>query len=193
MKSWIAAHGLSVRGIPTASAMALIEDRRWRVLRDSFLFMEDLTDCSGLDRYVKAAFPGKGKDNRIMEKRAFINTFATIVRSLHERGIFHKDLKASNILVKETGESSWRFHFIDLDGVSFQKGPLRSSKSILNLIQINASIPSQISSTDRLRFLHVYMSEPGLTDRGKAFARKVIAGSKKRAGAWPYARPHPQR
>ncbi len=155
--------------------------------------MEDLTDCPGLDRYVKAALPGKGRDDRIKGKRAFINAFATIVKALHERGIFHKDLKASNILVKDTGESSWRFHFIDLDGVSFQKGPLRSSKRILNLVQINASIPSQISSTDRLRFLHVYMSEPGLTDRGKDFARKVIAGSKKRAGAWPNARQHPHK
>jgi len=173
MKSWVAAHGLLVRGIPTARPMALIEERRWRVLRDSFLFMEDLTDCPGIDRYVKAAFTGKGRGDRHKRKRALITAFATTMRSLHNSGIFHKDLKAANVLVKETGELSWMFPFIDLDGVSFQKGPIQLSKRILNLIQINASIPLQISSTDRLRFLLVYRSETGLSERGKAFARKV--------------------
>jgi serine/threonine protein kinase len=169
--------------------MALIEERRWGVLRDSFLFMEDLTDCPGIDRYVKAAFSEKTGDDRHGEKRSFIAAFAVAMRSLHDRGLFHKDLKAANILVEKTGDLSWKFHLIDMDGVSFRKGPLQPQKRILNLIQINASIPLQISSTDRLRFMLKYRSEKGLSERGKAFARKVIEGSKKRAGAWPYARP----
>jgi hypothetical protein len=189
MRSWIAAHGLWVRGIPTARPMALIEERRWGVLRDSFLFMEDLTDCPGIDRYVKAAFSEKAGDGRHGEKRSFVAAFAASMRSLHDSGLFHKDLKAANILVEKTGDLSWKFHLIDMDGVSFRKGPLQPQKRILNLIQINASIPLQISSTDRLRFMLKYRSEKGLSERGKAFARKVIEGSKKRAGAWPYARP----
>jgi serine/threonine protein kinase len=193
MKSWIAAHGLRVLRIPTAKPMALIEERRWRVLGDSFLIMEDLTDFPAIDRYVKSTFPINGPSDRLEEKRAFIAAFAHTMRSLHDRGLFHKDLKAANILIKKTGNLNWKFYLIDLDGVSFEKGPLKASMRIVNLIQINASIPVQISSTDRLRFLLAYSSEQGLSTRLKTLTLKVIAGSKKRAGAWPYAMPHPSK
>jgi len=188
MRSWISSHGLSVRGILTADNLALIEKRKWGCLRESFLFMEDLSDWIGIDNYIKGAFSKKGN---IKEKMAFIEAFANAMRSVHDRGVYHRDLKASNILVNEKGNGNWFFSFIDLDGLKFKNRSIGNSKRIFNLAQINASIPSQMSSTDRLRFLLDYSEEERLTKWLKSFAHKVISKSKERAGAWPHARPHP--
>jgi GT2 family glycosyltransferase/serine/threonine protein kinase len=191
MRYWVSSHGLRVRGVLTPDVIALVELRKMGRLIESFLFMEDLSSWKGIDNYIRDSFSMNDKRLEINKKRAFIKAFANKINYLHTMGIYHKDLKASNILVREGLTEEFLFSLIDLDDVEFQKGPVEKSKRIYNLAQINASIPSQMSSTDRLRFLLYYMGDKGLSEKTKSFARKVIEKSKKRAGAWPYARPHP--
>ena len=106
-----------------------------------------------------------------------------MLRNMHDRGIYHADLKSNNILVQEAGPG-WRFSLIDLDRTYFL-GSLSFSQRANNLAQINASVSSRMTLRDRLKFFHFYAKETNLlAERGKYY-RKILAISRRKNTA-PY-------
>lgn len=78
---------------------------------------------------------------------------ARVLRSMHDRGVSHRDLKAANILLENGIDPS----LIDLVGVrlgSSVKFPQRAKE----LARINASFLTMISHAARLRFLLAYLN-----------------------------------
>ena len=111
-KAWIAGNGLFVYGIPTPKPIALLEKRIAGIVTDSYIIMEAVPDSLEMDRYLLKNFqnqsenclsPGTGK------KRKFIDTFAQTIGVMHEKMVFHHDLKTCNIMVKEN--TFVRFYF----------------------------------------------------------------------------------
>ena len=77
--------------------------------------------------------------------RDFIGRLARLVRRMHVRGVYHRDLKANNILAR--GDDLW---VIDLDRVDFMLSVDRPER-VLNLAQLNGAIGAPATRTDRLR------------------------------------------
>jgi serine/threonine protein kinase len=132
---------------------ALVEERTWGMPAEGTVIMEDCQGALPLEEYVQTAFsrPGPGT---VSNMRKLIAQIAELFARVHALEIFHKDLKGTNLLVQETGDG-WRISIVDLDHVRFGR-PLSRKERILNLAQLNASIPSWIGRTERLRFLRVY-------------------------------------
>lgn len=103
---WHAADWLRQAGIDTARPVAVLEERRWRVLRGRSYFISHYiggeTLNAALDREPRAAW---------------IEQASRIVRRLHASGIVHGDLKATNFVV--SGE---RIHLLDLDATRRASG-----------------------------------------------------------------------
>jgi hypothetical protein len=111
------------------------------------------------------------------KKRTFINDFAKTIARMHNRNVFHSDLKTCNIMVKEEDYKSFDFIFLDFDKVAFDE-EISIRKRIKNLTQINLSTPGCITITDRFRFLREYLNQCNMADEKKTMLREIINISK---------------
>ncbi|MGR3219098.1 MAG: lipopolysaccharide kinase InaA family protein [Candidatus Anammoxibacter sp.] len=205
-KAWYAANGFIVRKQITPMSIALVEIRKWGLLKSSLIISEYIEQANPVNIYVakhlntsletnsdstcngvssgtanqNGAFPSSVL---IAGKRSFIKAFAGSFRNIHKEGIFHADLKAGNILVKEIGETKWEFVYLDLDRVSFKKS-VTKHRIIKNLTQLNASLPNEFSFSDRMRFYKHYLSKRRLSNCDKTLLRRIIMDSVKRKHLW---------
>ncbi len=83
-----------------------------------------------------------------------IERIARLARSLHQRQLSHRDLKAGNILASDNGV--W---LIDLVGMRAPKQLTREER-IQNLTRLHASFHRSplLTRTDKLRFLRTYQN-----------------------------------
>jgi tRNA A-37 threonylcarbamoyl transferase component Bud32 len=156
-RSWRAAHVLLARGVPTPMPVACAEKRRARVLRESFLITHNIAQAMPLSKLFPDAGPGTG-GGRPVDKADLIRRAALLVRTMHERGIWHRDLKAANILLQQIPGSATRFYLTDLDGVRI-KDAVRPAERIRDLARLNRSLIGSpaLSARDRLHFLQWYL------------------------------------
>jgi hypothetical protein len=172
LKFWRAANGIRARGIPSLKPLALVERKNWLGLRESFVFMEALADDQEMDRYILKGF------NDLNKKRLFIRTFACWLDGLHKMSLFHKDMKACNILVSERGET-WDFHLLDFEDLVMDE-KVNRGKLFRNFLQLNTSTPKTMTKVDRMRFFREYLRlNPILKDQ-KVFLRGLIDESRRR-------------
>jgi serine/threonine protein kinase len=84
---------------------------------------------------------------------------ARLLRSMHERSLSHRDLKASNILVHlDDEENHQQLSLIDLAGVKLLT-PVPDSRRFQNLARLSVSLDSVPgrTRTETLRFLRAYL------------------------------------
>jgi serine/threonine protein kinase len=82
-----------------------------------------------------------------------------LVRSLHERSLSHRDLKASNILIKiSPDDQRHQLSLIDLVGVRLRH-PLPMKRRVQNLARLSLSlnVVQGRTRTDTLQFLRAYL------------------------------------
>jgi tRNA A-37 threonylcarbamoyl transferase component Bud32 len=138
--------------------------------------MEDFHSAQTLTKYIPLSFgwPPMRSGQRF---RKFVMSVAEFLRGLHTADVNHGDLKASNLLVQER-EAGWQVSLVDLDHVRFGR-PLTRREKILNLAQLNASIPSSIGPMARLRFLRAYARDCS-TASVRSLAADVLEMSRER-------------
>ena len=180
LASWAAAHALGVRGIDVALPLAARVPANPLARASSYVISEALDRSIGLDRYVIGT--GGYPDAR-ERRRALAAALGRHFRALHDKRVYHRDLKASNILVAEQAEWDWAFYVVDLDRVRFVSAVDRRRRA-LNLAQVHTSTPRRATATDRLWFLLAYCATPRLTPEAKAIAREVLALARQRQCIW---------
>jgi tRNA A-37 threonylcarbamoyl transferase component Bud32 len=118
------------------------------------VIMEHLAGALPVEAYVKKRFRVVNRGG-VELRRRFILALSELIADIHAKDIFHKDLKGTNLLVQEIGDQ-WRISVVDLDHVRFDKS-LSYKERVVNLAQLNASVPNCIGRTDRWRFLRSYL------------------------------------
>jgi tRNA A-37 threonylcarbamoyl transferase component Bud32 len=99
---------------------------------------------------------------------------------MHERGVFHRDLKGNNVLAR--GGEFW---IVDVDRVDFLREVPWDARA-LNLAQLNASVGAPATRSDRLRFWFAYAGwNRGLRLDWKARVREVMRLTVARRHVWP--------
>jgi serine/threonine protein kinase len=155
---WKVSQKLVSCNIPTPLPVSFLEQRRGRLLIKSFFISQKIDGALDL----RAAFQQlqtNRSNNDTKQKKSLIHQVARLIRSLHDCGICHRDLKASNILVQRIPKKPDKLYLVDLDSARIQKG-IREKGRTRDLARLNASLfyTTGISTTDRLRFLHNYLS-----------------------------------
>lgn len=178
-KCWFAARGLKVRNIATPGALALIEKRCFGLPRQDIILNEFIDQSFELNDYVLKNFKNDLSSFAVHKKDQFIREFSQILRDLHQKGIYHADLKSNNILVKEKMGGGWTFYFIDLDRVGF-KHHLSFRERSNNLAQINASVADCISLCDRLKLFRKYAWGTPVIKQRKKYYQKILEISRKK-------------
>jgi tRNA A-37 threonylcarbamoyl transferase component Bud32 len=172
LRSWVAGNGLTARGIPSLKPLALFERRKWWGVNESFLIMEASEKGLEMDRYILKGF------GDFRKKKLFIKHFAQWLSHLHQRNLYHQDMKTCNILVSENG-GTWDFYLLDLEDIRLDEKV--DEKSLFkNLLQLNTSIPKTMTRTDRLRFLKEYLHQQLVIRDVKNFIDRLMKSSRER-------------
>ncbi|MHC4276699.1 MAG: lipopolysaccharide kinase InaA family protein [Planctomycetota bacterium] len=173
-RAWITGNGLVVRNVPTSAPLALIEG-----MGEAFVLSKPLIDLPRMDHYILEHFKGQTAGPSLKKKEDFIRSFARAVRSLHDKRVYHGDLKACNILIKELPQGEWEFYFIDYDKVVFNQ-EVSPRRRIKNLAQLHTSIPWCITWADRMRFYKAYAKNSDKIRSKTDFLSEVMKESGKR-------------
>jgi tRNA A-37 threonylcarbamoyl transferase component Bud32 len=171
-RSWQAAQHLASRGIPTPQNLAFVARRRtWResplffpLSHETYLIAVKQENSATLADFAKKVLPTLPPDERRETIRRIVSGLASLIRTLHDRSLSDRDLKASNILLDlERLDSEVSLSLIDLVGVSLQ-APLPLGRRVQNLARLNLSLANLFgwTKTDSLRFLLAYL-RGGLT------------------------------
>jgi tRNA A-37 threonylcarbamoyl transferase component Bud32 len=151
-RSWRAARGLSVRGFSVPGAIALLVRRSFFLPTSIFLVTDSIRrrGARELDRFILEA-----QDDRVLLTET-VKAAACLLGSMHRKGIYHRDLKATNIAARTSGaEGDIELLLLDLDAVTF--GERVSVLSMIkNLSQLHLSIPPVIDGELRRLFFSEY-------------------------------------
>jgi hypothetical protein len=173
-RAWTVGNLLVSRGLCSGKPLAYVERRKYGILFEGLYITESVAEDRELDRYLLHRF----QDHSGHEWRRFIQAFGRWVGSLHRAGIYHRDLKTCNILVREEA-GKWRFTLIDLEDVAFEAA-IGIERIVRNLVQINCSVPKSISVGDRLRFLNAYLEVNPVSLEKRGFVKRVYEESRMR-------------
>jgi serine/threonine protein kinase len=110
-----------------------------------------------------------------------VDALAAFLRTLHARGVEHRDLKGSNLLVRERGDG-FEFFLVDLAEVRFPRRA-REARRLEALAQLNASTPLVVGRGERLRFLARYAPLAPRAERARLF-RAVDRLTRARKCVW---------
>lgn len=117
-------------------------------------------------------------------KNLLLIKFVNWLKLLYLKGVYHKDMKANNVLA---GIPDARFYLADCEDIRLKRSGVSSGEIINNLVQLNASLPRELSVTDRLRCLR-FLSASRLIPAprmSRGLIRKIYAQSVSRRHVWP--------
>jgi len=175
LRAWKASHELRARGVRGPEALAVLLGKGL----SSYLIMQVVEAAGRLYDYASSGISGAMP---VARRRAFLRAGATALEKVYAAGVAHGDMKSTNVLVIETASGEWEFALLDLDAVRFP-GKVNMQQKILNLAQLNAGVPLNLTWTDRLRFLrYLGESEPRLFTR--ATMRAIGRLTRERTCLW---------
>jgi len=150
-------HALITRRFPTALPLAALERRTARLLHESILITEAVDASVSLDKLWDSAGPPAA-----IRPRDLAAPLGRLLRSLHDGGFVHRDLKASNLLVRSAPDGSVAIILIDLDGLRRRRWVSQRNR-YQGLARLNAAMAQcpAVTRTDRLRMLLGYLRRPG--------------------------------
>lgn len=160
-RQWRASLRAKERGIPIPEPLALLEQRWGRLLLKSLLVSRYERKYSTLSQYLREKVVQEGW---VAQKgKSHLQRLASSVLQMHEKGMIHRDLKGSNILVREN-EEAWNFLFTDLKATSFhdeqlaRNGTRRRRMVKKDILRLLATLRAFFAPSERALFLRTYLS-----------------------------------
>jgi len=161
-------HALRNRRIPTALPLAALERRVGGLLVDS-IFIVEAVDAPCLNRFMDTWLARQpqadarltaAQQHRLAQEVLW--QLGRLVQRLHDHNFAHRDLKASNLLVRWSPGSSPEVVLVDLDGIS-RRRLLTTRRRFQGLMRLNVSLLEcpAVNHAGRLRMLLGYLRRPG--------------------------------
>jgi hypothetical protein len=160
-RSWNAASELERRGVATPAPVAFFERPvRHAALVPSY-FVCRLFPGKGSVRAGFTAFTGGADHFDGIPKASFYEALAVFLQNMHERGVFHRDLSAGNVLM-EARAGQAVFSVIDTGRARFFQRPLPLSLRLADLKRIC----HPLSWPEREIFVSRYLAKQGVAFTG---------------------------
>jgi hypothetical protein len=161
-KAWRGANALKDRGFLTPSPVAFLERRRRGFVVEGVFVAERVSG----GREVRALFRDLGEP----DLKTLLAGLAPVLRSLHDRGLVHRDLSDGNVLVRDRSGRAAEFFFLDTNRIRLRRRVGRFSRA-RNLVRLG------VPPAGRSFFLARY-EEAGTKPIGPGFAFWYHLGKK---------------
>jgi tRNA A-37 threonylcarbamoyl transferase component Bud32 len=171
--AWIASCGCAVRGIPVPRPLAVLENR-WGPA--DYLITEAIEHEGNLHEIVSRGIPAGRRPH-------LGRAIAGLLDSLEREEIHHPDTKPTNLLVREAA-GQVHLWLVDLDRVQFRRRHRDDRRWVKNLAQLNAGLPAEVTTLDRMRCLRACGRGRWSAARRKEIARAVRRLSMQRNPLW---------
>ena len=114
---------------------------------ESFVVHRHLPNTEAFGLWLLKRFPGMSA----AERHQLRHRLREELLRLYRLGIYHKDTKTHNLLVRELPGGKLCFWWIDLEDIR-ATGGVAFWKSVRNLYQLNSSVPNRVRFRDRIAF-----------------------------------------
>lgn len=168
---------LDSMGFNTMLPVAFGESKKFAQDHFSLTLTENLYDAEKLEIFFPKHFMPPLPREKINDKRAYITKLAFLARDLHDHGLNHQDLYLGHILVRQEDD---KFFIIDVQRMHKNTIISRHDR-IKDLAQLTYSAKGLgiFSTTDLLRFFHVYTGSDTLTPDHKKLACNILLKARK--------------
>ncbi len=158
LRTWRLGRELLKRGIATPRPLAVVVPRAYDVGGEAFLAVEWIGNAQNLREFSESIEQIAPQRRNRPLKQASVS-LGRLIGRLHAANIAHRDLKATNLLLRNRGPLG-ETYVIDLDGASLCRR-LPWSRRLRNLSRLEISLAefSGIGRTARRRFLEAYLDE----------------------------------
>jgi heptosyltransferase-1 len=156
-------------GIPVAAPYAALHKRLAPFTEQSIFITEYFEDGSTLNNFAK------NQVEHFASKKHLCHQLASILASLHQNGLWHRDPKAANFIVRKNADGKYHISLIDTDGIKpyFLFTQTQRFRSLWQLAASLLSIPA-LSRTDYLRLFSHYCNLTGIDpSRRRALFREL--------------------
>ncbi len=151
-REWDALKACAARGVPVPEAIGWGSQSG---SRSRVLITQAIEPAQTLlDAWMTAT---KSPADRRTRTIPLMHAAATLFATAHERGVWHRDAHAGNILVGAIG-AECRAYFTDLLGAKFRRGALDWKESMQSLAQFDQRMRRVATRAERLRFLREYFA-----------------------------------
>lgn len=127
-----------------------------------------------LEKFVPKHFSRSARDGELAERRSWIRDLGEVIGRFHREGFCHRDLYLCHIFIGIQSGRRPVFTLIDL-ARCFRVGWFRRRWIVKDLASLNYSAGSEVSRSDRMRFLMRYLSTNQLDAGQKKLVRQVLA------------------
>lgn len=169
---WFAQHKL-----PTASIVAYGMEKRYGLFKRGAMITQEIPDTQDLAEIAR------NNDPRLNSRR-WVNIIsqqvANAMRTMHDHGFIHNDLKWRNLLV----DSSEHLFLIDCPMGGLWRGKLFEHRVLKEFATLDRVARYKLSNTQRLRFYLQYARKNRLGAKDKVFIRKLAQRKNRRVSSF---------
>jgi len=165
---------LQGKGFDTPPPIAAIETRCWALRGTSYYLAEEMKDGESLRVFWQGTLAALPRQFTLRQRRRVLRDAAGLFHKLHSSGIYHQDLKGTNILLREDRlKQSYRFFLVDVGDVLERRRVPRKER-VRNLVQM-CEMPGRFwLPRERALFLKCYADRCGLSkDERKTLVHDV--------------------
>jgi len=177
-RNWRVANMLGNRDLPVALPLLVVERYVAGLFRtDSLALIEYIEGAVDLETFLTREIAALPTRRQRAVKDTLIQSVVRLLKTFHDRGFVHRDMKAPNLMVKWPApyQREPLLVFIDMDGI-FHRRRCGESQRLRAVVRLCASLVDSpaCTSSDRLRFLKGYLTGPGRTpDAWKLHWRRI--------------------
>lgn len=166
----------------TPRPLVILENRR---KTESWLITAFVDGLVDLDELALRGLSSLAPSLRHQAKRTLIQAVARFMARFQQAGLSHRDLKASNIMIRDLAGSTPTVWLLDLEGLQLRRPP----KEERTLMRLAASLLEydSVTRTDYARFLKPYLVEVGqdaASWRSKYRTLAALALRRNRRAVW---------
>ena len=156
LRSWNGAAELLRRGIETAPPVAFFEKKGNANVMQNYYICEHVNADFSARQLCSAFAAGEKMYQGISEEDAY-RQLCEFLFTMHNRGVFFRDLSGGNILIKKSEDNTLTFSLIDTGRAHFFDHAVSLSKRILDLMRVC----NKMNAAGRNRFMEMYLAKLG--------------------------------
>ncbi len=181
LRNFSTALRLKSRGISVTNPLAALQQRHNFRTKQSILITEYLINSSNLYSFASNNLPAINHTEQYKVKKQLSHQLAAVLASLHNKGLWHRDSKATNFVVYKNNQDNYRVLLTDMDGIKRYVLPCRRRR-FRSLWHLAASLMS-LSGVNRTDYLRTFIAYCDLTGLESSLRRPLFKLLARRAQA----------